>query len=248
MISICPICNSAKESGDSFQFKNMDNSHRIECSIYQDFLKLISQKTNLNKDVIDILYLVENLNNIIDIKDVYKILDNFVTKIVPENVSFKGNYEKEIHYIFANFIEINKNYTIRIDGPQLFGFKATYLTNENMLLHITRTYQPELLCLIEFDLQECIPYNIDLLNNTERQALEKNIRPYLSKCEHIEGKGYFKKQLIIRKDKDLSIIYQEIEAQIESFKQEVNEEKINLKEENRKYFERALLQKEMQEF
>lgn len=248
MITTCPICNSVKECEDSFQFKNMDNTHRLECSIYQDFLKLISQKTNLNKDVIDILYLIENLNNIIDIKDVYKILDNFVTKNIPENVAFKQNYEKEIHYIFANFIEINKNYTIRIDGPQLFGFKAIYLTNENMLLHITRTYQPELLCLIEFDIQECMPYDIDLLNNTERQDLQKNIKPYLYKCEHIEGKGYFKKQLIIKKDKDLSIIYQEIEAQIESFKKEVNEEKIKLKEENKKYFERPLLQKEIQEF
>lgn len=249
MIFQCPICNSIQESENSFQikfFKKDDKTiHRSECLVYQKFLSLISEKININKDVIDILYLTEGLNKVVNIKDTYSILNDYSTKTIPENIEIKNDYEKEMHYIFANFLKINSNYNILVKSNDFNH--VVYLSNKDILLHLTRTYQSEILCFIEFNTEECIPYNINLLNNTEIFELRMHILPYVSNCITIDGKRYYGKKINIEREK-LNIIYQKIETQIKDFYSEVNGIKNQLFEDNKKYFERALLELELKEF
>ncbi len=250
MIFQCPICNSMQESESSFQitfFKDEDSIiHRNECIVYQQFLTLISKKTSLNKNVVDVLYLTEGINKILNIKDNYQILSDYSTKDIPENIAFNKNYEKEIHYIFAKFLEINPNFNITIRCNSFSS--AVYLVNKDILINLTRTYKPTILFFVELNVNDIIPYDINLLNDIEKSKLQKNILPCLYKCEDLNENRYFKKKLDIENKDDLSIIYQKIAIQIDNFKKEIQEENIKLKEDNKKYFERALVELELKEF
>lgn len=251
MIFQCPICNSMKENQNSFQitfFKDEDSIfHREECNVYQQFLNSISKKTSLNKKVVDVLYLTEGINKLFNIKAIYHIKNNcfYTTWKIPENIKYIDNYKKNIYYIFANFLEINSNYNFVIKNNH---FEDIYLTNKNILIYLSQThFETEILCLIEFNIQDTYPYDIDLLNTIEKSSLKENMSTFLYKCKEMENKQYFKKILNI-KEEDICNIYQKIDIQIEKFKKESEEEIITLKENNKKYFERALLELELKEF
>lgn len=250
MIFQCPICNSIQESENSFQIKffkaNYKTIHRSECLVYQNFLSLISEKININKDVLDLLYLTEGLNKVLNIKDTYHILNDYSIKIIPENVELENDYEKEMHYIFANFLKINSNYNMSIKDNG--NNNVIYLSNKDILLYLTKTYDPQILCFIEFNNDDCIPYDINLLNNNEKIDLKKNFSSYISECKTIEGKKYLAKKININHEEDLNIIYQKIEKQIKYFYSELNNIKMQLFEDNKKYFERSLLELELKEF
>ncbi len=246
----CPICNSIQESKDSFQIKLFKHkeiiNHRKECEVYQNFLSNIFDKIKLNKNVIDILYLTEGLKKIINISEYYKIGDNYVTVVIPEIISYIEDYEKSIYYIFANLIEINPNYNISFEYS--IYENELYLSNKDVNIYFQRTsFEKKILCNIKFNIDECIPYNQLILNSEEREKLQRNIL-FTPKLIVEKREIYSKKKLIISEKDNINVIYQKIEQQIKDFYSEVNKIKMQLFEDNKKFFERALLELELKEF
>lgn len=242
----CPICKSnqdKKENNDYFRIKqNIKSYHRDHCIIYQNFLNLISKKTGLSKIVIDILCLNERLSEVLKINKVWQIFHDFDVLIIEEKITFKESYKQKLSYIFANYIDSNKKYIINIEE----GKNNVYLINNTILLNLFNLHQK--IFYIEFNMSHCIPYDINLLTEDEKKSLESNCINYLYLFENINGKMYLKFNFLINENEDLSVIYEKIEEQIKYFERKKEDIKFKLTEENKKYFERALLLLEIQGF
>lgn len=267
MCFLCPVCNSSQKENIFYFKESVKSPHRLDCIVYQNFLNIISKDTGLNKDLIDILYFKNELSEIINIENFWceKIKD-FTLKL-PDNILFKENYEKKISFIFANIIQLNKGYNIYLtDKYGVSEYELDLLNNKekyNIKLSIPRLAttleENKIFIKIEFNKYNCIPYDINLLNEEEKvNLLEKlnNLRDNLFLSQKLfkliyekgEDKVFFVKEIDIDTEEKINSIYINIEEEIEKFYNEILKFYEPLKEKYEYFFERALLELELQNF
>ncbi len=267
MCIVCPICKS-KQIENIFEFKkNIKSPHRLECEVYQNFLNIVSSKTNLNTDIIDILYFKEELSDIVNLDNVWnESINNFEIKI-PDTIVFKENYKKTLGFIFANIIQLNKGYHIHLTDRynveeydlELLNKKEKYNVKLSIPRLATTFKENKILIMIEFNEKNCIPYDINLLNEEEKlNVLNKlnNIKeglfikslPCKLIYEKSEDKIFFKEDFIVNFEDDIESIYKNMEDKIENFYNQLLEIYEPFKEENKCFFERALIELEMKDF
>lgn len=257
----CPICKSdQEESGFLFQesLKSQEESvflfkesikspHRADCIVYQNFLNIVSKKTNLTTTIIDILYFNDQLSAIVNINTTWcESIKREVTSI-PKNVVFKENYEKSLGFIFANIIQLNKKYNIKLSIS-----KSKYKKEDT-----------ELLLTIEIKDEDFIPYDINLLNEKEKNNLFEKITNDKNKLFNQKNKGLFSFEVVYeQKEYKLCItsnfnlnasdpvdfIYLTMEQKIEELYNEIIEIYKYFKEQNKTFFERPLLEIEIKYF
>lgn len=281
----CPICGSdQEESGFLFEesmksqeervflFKeSVKSPHRLDCMVYQNFLNIVSSKTNLTTTMVDILYFNNKLDDVVNIKDTWNVSINTMETKIPDNIVFNDNYEKSLGFVFANIIQLNKQYDISLtfkDYSEQYDLDLLNKENKyNIKLSISKsTYKKEdteILLLIEFKKEDCIPYDINLLSKEEKENLFAKInndRETLFKQKNKglfsfnllynqkEDKLFFRSNFNFNRNEEIDSIYINMDKKIEEFYNEIIEIYESFKKENKCFFERALLEIELQDF
>lgn len=268
----CQVCESEQQENVFFFKESVKSPHRLDCIVYQNFLNLVSSKTNLTTTMVDILYFNNKLDDIVNIKDIWDVsIDKLETKI-SDNIVFNENYEKSLGFIFANMIQLNKNYDIHLN-LQIYNniYDLDLLNNQkkyNIRLSISKpTYKKEdfeILLFSEFNHVECIPYDISLLNEKEKDDLLKKINNdendiFLKRInkqlpifnciyDQRNEKILFKNTFVFNPNEEIDSIYINLEQKIEKFYKKVENLHEFLKNENKSFFERVLIEKEIEYF
>lgn len=158
--------------------------------------------------------------------------------------------KKSALQIFLNYNIHDNNYYLKNESiPYLYSKidNTKFLTaNKNF------TYDNSLYLLIKYEIQELSPYPIEWLNDEEKLLLSENIDfstiKKISIKEEKETINCFGFYLSINEEDELETIYLSIEDQINKLEKYYNQIKVYLKEKNKFYFKRALLEREIQNF
>lgn len=121
-----------------------------------------------------------------------------------------------------------------------------------LILDNYKKYDMEILFMIEFKKENFIPYDINLLLEYEKLELFNNIEKQkkLLKVVHNinQNKSFIGYSINFNNLDNIDLIYQKLDQQIEIFYKEIEEYNKYFKEENKCFFERALLELEIKDF
>lgn len=237
------------------------NTHKqFETDDYQLFIQKLSEITLINHLILNNLFKLCLINDIFEIQENNKPSNLFfdtTTKIysIPFSLTLKNNYQNSLQYIFASYPTINNDY--HVPHEYLNKFQELFLFNnkdKDVMLSLSCFENGNIFfdILLEYDEYNNIPYDIDLLNDSEKQELidELEEQKYYFDAEIINSDGirYYSLTINLYLDQSLQTIYLDINKQIKNTIEKYRKHTQLLKEENKRFFERALLEIEMKEF
>lgn len=216
---------------------------------YNSLLNIINKKTNIHKDIIDTLYLFDILDKIISIE--IEKNENSTKVTVQDNFFIFDNFESTQAYIFS-LLSLNKDYEIH------FGTHFNYFKNNknNLYLYLINQ-QKDIKIEMVYSYQEknLIPYDINILNNIEKELLHKSISYqytfinlnfiFITLTNHqLAGKQFIwsLKNLLNYSSYDSLI------DRIEDFNNELDNLIFSFNEDNKLFFQRALTEIQIKNF
>lgn len=217
----------------------------IYVSDYDYLLNYLQSILTIDKKIIHNLIELNKLhyvaNNIKIVKDNNKDL-----YIIGRNCSLRENYEKQKSYILAYYLLVDNNFEIKKDYEGTYN-QENYLLNKNNKFNMLIKEHKELnriALLIELEENVLIPYNIDILNENEREQLMHTIilqKSYLyDDLGRISGKYYALFFINIIKEKSLIQNINSMNNQIRYTYLDFSEKVNKYREDNKLIFERAL--------
>ncbi len=248
------ICLKCKSSFFSFP---LDFNQRQQSIEYNNFISTISKQLDISEPVLHNLTNFKLLNIIPDIK-----LEEFYDKItvsIPEQV-FSDSYKKSIPFIFSHLDQFSKDYSAQEifvnNYDKLFLFKHK---NKNEFIECAfNTYETkyDIIVYIPYHESKTVIADPNILSEDEREELEYNLSEQSdSDCSIIDltcidGSLYFTFTIAINNNFSFSIyeICNDIYDLIYKFNYQVDSLIEQYKEKNSKIFERALLEKEINDF
>lgn len=226
----------------------------FETSDYDLFIHELFHRTIIKKSILNNLFNLNLLNKIVHKQD--ELFTSFINSnnnfFIPKDLLIEKNYKKSIEYLYANYLDKSNFNIIRSN--------RSYISNKDNTIILCLNYptynflKPQLLLFIKYVKQDLIPYNTDLLNNEEFQLLNQHILNIREKHFKKNNEPFLNNMffLIFNIDIDLN---DTIDNSIQQIDNQINikyNEYINLtnilKEENKKFFERALLEEQMKTF
>lgn len=251
-------------------YNKKSGTNLMNSEYYQRLIEELSSKLNIEKNItkkmIDFRLFEDFKMKAEDGSNNIHLVQGFIVVLYPEGDSFIF-ISKELHKennnsiisVFLNYIEYNNDYFFKEELlPYLFSKEKVgrFLTVKKDL---NKTYS-DLLFLIEYKFKDFSPYPIEWLNEEEKLNLIKNVqnnfnhKKYKNKIKsiHFEHSNKYINccgfQLNINKDENLETIYSSIKNQIKIFENDYDDLKMKLKEENKFYFQRSLLEREIGNF
>lgn len=224
------------------------------------FLNELHLRTSIDLKILDNLFELCLINDIFEITEENKssnLFFNTTTKtyFIPFSLTLKTNYQNSLQYIFASYPTINNDY--HVPHKYLNKFHELFLFNnkdKDVMLSLSCFENGNVFfdILLEYDEYNNIPYDIDLLNDSEKQEFidELEEQKYYFDAEIINSDGirYYSLTINLYLDQSLPTIYLDINKQINNTIEKYRKHTQLLKEENKRFFERALLEIEMKEF
>lgn len=247
----CLSCNSIV-----LKTENKKQKYDLESSEhYNDVLSIIHQKTNLSKELISILLKLNSIfinlimSVVIEYKDKYPIFH------IKEDFTLVENFNKSIQYILATYLLHNKNFKINdINYNNDFFREEIYLVNKSKKnkQHLSISNN-DIILRIEHKYNDSIPYNINLLNKEERKKFLNILYSQTklinnSNYEEIDKQTYQYVYININLNNDLNQIHKDIDNFIDKIYEEIINKLNDFKEYNKQYFQRALHEKEIENF
>lgn len=247
------IKNKCSNCKSTLFYLTKTKNNRKDCEIYNKIIRKIKKDTGISIPVIDSLFsfgLLSSLTNVIIKRDPLGI----ISITLPEKILFIENYESNLEYVLASFPSYNSNYK--------FNENSNYfLENKNKKFHIflKLNYSNQLLCCIKYLEKETLPYNIELLNESEKEELEEQIQYQMYDIAgigdlFIEDTPVFVKTISLD-SLDLSNKFQDTEenhlkmnTEIEKFYNSVELMIYDFREKNKFIFQRSLLEIELDTF
>lgn len=219
---------------------------------YNNLLNFINRKTNIDKDILDILYVFDILDKLISI-DVGNNEDEEVTQIdIPDNFSINHNFNSSQSYIFA-LLSLNPDYEI------FFGTHYNYLKNKNNNIYVYPKYKfedIEIQSSYLYEEKNITPYDENILNDIEKELFKKSMTDqftllnsmytfFTSTNHQLSGKKF------IFSSKFNPLKYSSYESLIETidnFNNELHNLIFEFNEQNKIFFQRALTEIEIKNF
>lgn len=221
--------------------------------IYPQLIKNISIRTNIKKEIIYNLLKMDLINLVMNIE--LKTKKNITRIEIPEKIILKDNYKTLCYYVIANFNVYYPEYTLKNE----YIDAILYNKEKKSMIYLRNTYFGNLFNIsFDYQLNDVLPYNINLLNNQEVKELKKELFQYEKKLPMYKNQLMYvyrkenKKQisynlsLIFSNDmnNNINLINQEIKDLNDYYNNLIE----NFKAKAKKYFKRALLEIEMSNF
>lgn len=255
--NICSVCEYS-----TFIIPN-NIEQRKNNSDYLSLIHCLAKKINVKEEVIE---------NLISFKD-FSIYLSIITDIVvdkdysinqfsisiPEIIT-NTKYKQHPFFIFSNFSLYNTQFSVKhieLDKDEIVAvFNNNFSQNKQYISLILQAFKKPKLCIsLQYKLEDTIPHDTSLLNKKERRNLKNNIEEQIEQynivswSEHDEkNNSFFEKEVTIDWTQEINIILQNIQSEIDIFQEEVDSTIEELKEINKSFFERALLEKEIERF
>lgn len=222
------------------------------CPEYNYLFSMLKEQYNIDSTI---------LNNLIEL-DLFSEIANvhvsfnkgILTYTLNEQPKLIEDYKNSLPYIFACYPLFDNSFKIK-------NIKRDYLlSNENkecnIMLELCHVYSEyNIYIQLEFKEEFLIPYSTDLLNNKEKNNLnnellkQKNILEYEYGLIQIQKVLYFEMKLdILYSKKDYEYINLEIKKEINKVHKEYIDKINKFKNENKIFFNRALLKLEVDNF
>lgn len=234
---------------------------------YQRLIDELSSKLNIEKNItkkmIDFRFFEDFKTKIeVNSKNI-QIVQGFVIVYYPDGDTFifisKELYKEHnnsIISIFLNYVEYNNDYFFKEELLPYLFYKEKVGRFLTVKKDLNKNYS-DLFFLIQYEFKDFCPYPIEWLDIEERFNLIRNIQNNFNhknqtksiKFEH--SNNYINCcsfKLNINKDENLEKIYSSIKNQIELFENDYADLKLKLTEENKFYFQRSLLEREIRNF
>lgn len=241
------IKNKCSNCKSTLFYLTKTKNNRKDCQIYNKIIRKIKKDTGISISVIDSLFsfgLLSSLTNVI-------IKRGPLEKIsitLPEKVSFTENYESSIQYILASFPSYNSNYKLSENNNY-------FLENKNKKFHIFLhlNYSNQLICYIKYLEKETLPYDIELLNEAEKEELEEQIQYQMYNIGGIsdifvEDSPVFVEKISLNLSNDTEENYLKLNTEIEKLYNSVESMIYDFREKNKFIFQRSLLEIELDTF
>lgn len=268
MYTECPNCNNEYVKNNfctqcrSSIFNIPSNiEDRKNNSEYSRLVNNIKKKTNLESPLVENLI---NLNylSIIPHIEIVPEFESFhsIAFSIPEYI-YDNQYQKNIFFIFSKLNLYHTNYSIEnvllnsIDTRIML--KNNNLKNKSYIESPAAYLKNKITIYLQYIENDTIPYDIGLLNSEELENLQFNLEEQVlsdnfsitcwTEDDEINN-SFFQKNIDINLDDDLNSIYEKIKFDIDSFQNEVDLIMEQLIENNKKFFERSLLEKQMETF
>lgn len=221
--------------------------------IYPQLIKNISRRTDIKEKIIYNLLKMDLINLIMNIE--LKTKKNVTLIEVPEKIILKDNYKTLCYYVIANFNIYYPEYTLKNE----YIDSILYNKEKKSIINLNHTYFGNLFNIsFDYQLNDVLPYDINLLNNEEIKELKKELSQYEKKLPRYKNQLMYvytkenKKQISY----NLSLIFSDnmdnninlINKEIKDLNDYYNNLIENFKEKAKKYFKRALLEIEMNNF
>ncbi len=217
---------------------------------YSNLLNFINKKTNIDKNIIDMLYVFNILDKLISI-DVEE--DEYFTNInIPDNFSINHNFKSSQAYIFA-LLSLNKDYEI------FFGTHYNYLKNKNNNIYVYSQYKfedIEIQSSYLYEEKNIIPYEENILNDIEKELFKKSMTDQFTLlnsmytfCTSANHQLSGKKFIFSSKFNPLKYSsYESLIETIDNFNNELHNLIFEFNEQNKIFFQRALTEIEIKNF
>lgn len=247
----CSECNSTFIVLDDINIKKSI----IDCEKYNELFNLVYENYKIDKEILKNFFMLELLSYIINVTMSYK--DNKLIYGINNTIESRENYQKSLQYIFASYPLFNKDFIVKEENK-----KNYFLINSKKEIPIILSLNYEyshfvLCCYVEFDKKYLIPYSIDLLNKEEKDKLQLQLTDQQDQFDEdinsciINKKTHYEFTLetnMIENFTNITEVYEEISSQLE----EIYDYYISLlnefKEDNKVFFERPLLNIELEDF
>lgn len=230
--------------------KNVDyNKSLSESDNYQFLLNTLHNIFEFNKDIISNLLELNLIEHISNIKVLY--LRDEIEYNFPNTVKLINNYENCLPYIFASYSLFDNNFKIKNKK------NSCILINEKNESYLELFYSFGAFYIyykIKLDTNLLIPYDINLLNKNEIDSLDNSIKKQTEKLitnnkhSFLNGHYYLYVVLVIHEDIHFNDITEYIKMSIENHYSNYLSSLNTLKKSNEIFFERPLLDSEIQRF
>lgn len=214
---------------------------------YEDFLEELHLITNLEPKILDNLYKLSALHIILlNYENEYEsetiqFLDYFSKKfIISPFLKIVDNFKENTNYILASYLVFNNNFKIDEKNEEPFF--------NNIFLQVKSNH---IECCFLYNLHESVPYEISLLSEEETLLLSNNIMSQHVSCKY---SGLYKSTytinfpIYINYSDSINTIFLNIDKQIQQSQIEYNNIVRNFREDNKKFFERSLLEQQIEKF
>lgn len=221
--------------------------------IYPQLIKNISRRTNIKEDIIYNLLKMDLINLIMNIE--LKTNKNVTLIEIPEKIILKDNYKTLCYYVIANFNIYYPEYTLKNE----YIDAILYNKGKKSIISLRHTYFGNLFNIsFYYELNDVLAYDINLLNNEEIKELEKELSQYEKKLPMYKNQlmYVYKKENKKQISYNLSLIFSDnmnnninlINQEIKDLNDYYNNLIENFKAKSKKYFKRALLEIEINNF
>lgn len=259
----CEICNKqttiknnkCKYCQCSIFINNVDDS--IDDNKYDKIINDVSNKSGIDKYIIKKMIkfgLLRTFRIKKESTDPTKVMiislpairflntENTIVTFVSKEINIQKN--ESAAYLFFKYKEMNKNTYFKNEDKPYIYFKD----NENILsIKIIFMSSEKLDLLIKYKLEDYCKYPICWLKEEEKINLKKHIDNEFDLFS-IDDQEYIRYHLNITNNEDLDIILNDISIKMQE-KMDYNQDKKSaIKKTTIRYFERVLLEKQMQDF
>lgn len=273
----CPNCNSTNIENNIcghceyhvFVLHNDTNLNKKE-SDYNSLAQFLFEKTNLKPFIIKNIIKLDLLHLFPNYKFYQDIFDNKIFSL-PNLYIYPDNYKKTIEFFFASFNFYNKEYKLTIVDNYYSDVYVLSSIIKDKHIFIDRSYDFErqeyiLSVYTQYIENDSIPYDIDLLNKIENNALyskldfqleeiQSNFFPFCDDlklsstvfCSSINS-CFLSTQIDIDFNKDIFLMHKDLDLKIQSFLDNVDKLMNHYKEKNKLIFQRALTEIQINNF
>lgn len=222
-----------------------------ENSKYQYLLNILHDSYGLNKDILYNLMELHLFSYISNTKVSYE--KGKVIYSIPEEAKLNNNYENSPIYTFASYPLFDKEFQVK--NRKRFFILSSNNNELKSLLELELTYSNfNLYYLLEFNKSFLIPYDINLLTESEKDQLEASImrQQGLLEEDYIDTVyneiHYFNFDLNVCNHQNAKDTHIEIKKQMQINYDLYSSMLEQFKEENKSFFERALTEIQIENF
>lgn len=228
---------------------NILSSKNKNFNEYNEISKIIASKIEVDEKLIKklvYLNLIQKLTpDIIIIHDVWR--DKIFYK---ENIQLMDNYKQTKEYIFGTYIIKNSDYKIKYFRQKSLNYVINETNDFKIILYVNM--EDKIKCILAYNFEYAIPYDVSMLNKQESSDLKymlinqkHEIKDLPIKIEDFYGFLY---EVDLDVNNELEKELKEIDIKISNLYTSFKNKMDIFKENNKSFFERALTEKEINNF
>lgn len=235
-----------------------NNLQNFTTNDYDEFLSKLHQIIKIDINILNNLFLLGVLNKFFYIEDKNDTISFFDstsnTYSIPNDICINKYYKYSKAYSFSTYPLYNKNFEIfkNSEAQLLANFSNSVFLN--MIITNSAAYHCNIDILIKYNIEDFCDYDLNLLNNSELISFKDYIKSAFYESASFCPE-YINKTDFLLYIEDLKLIFLTctelhllLDDRIETVLEKFNNLTLKLKKETKHFFERPLLDIEIDDF